>query len=76
MKATARAGGVLTIERRQEGTTDGNWGRRERRSMQPSRPAISWRSRRASRLWSPGRLAAPLVDENRRNAGRRRRQQL
>ncbi|MGC3555666.1 hypothetical protein, partial [Pseudomonas aeruginosa] len=25
VKATARAGGVLTIERRQEGTTDGNW---------------------------------------------------
>ncbi|AYZ56489.1 hypothetical protein ABZR04_29600 [Pseudomonas aeruginosa] len=25
VKVTARAGGVLTIERRQEGTTDGNW---------------------------------------------------
>nr|WP_237724534.1 hypothetical protein [Pseudomonas aeruginosa] len=55
VKATARAGGVVTIERAQEATADGNWPA-GRRSMQPSRPAISWHCKRESR---PLRAALP-----------------
>ncbi|MDM5016164.1 hypothetical protein [Pseudomonas aeruginosa] len=59
VKATARAGGVLTIERRQEGTTDGNWAAGTAIYAAVTAGDLMALQARIQGFRRPGRLAAP-----------------